>query len=409
MTTAPARRDPLGYIADEIADLKAKQLYRPLRVMSAAQGPVTVMDGREVISLSSNDYLGLTHHPRLREAALAAVREFGVGSGAVRTIAGTMTLHEALESDLAEFKHTEAVLTFQSGFTANSGVIPTITGEGDLIVSDALNHASIIDGMRLSKAPRKVFPHKDVAALETILADAEAKGRDDGKGPWRSILVVTDGVFSMDGDIAPLPGIVEAAERHGAAVFVDDAHASGVLGKAGRGTVSHFGLEGRVAIQVGTLSKAVGVLGGYVAGSEALRELLIQRARPFLFSTSHPPAVAAACREAIKVFQDEPWLIERLWASTARFKAELTRLGFDTGRSETPITPIIVGDPGLANRFSSRMFDEGVFATSVVYPTVAMDQSRLRTIVTAALTDEHLDRALAAFDRVGHELGIITG
>jgi glycine C-acetyltransferase len=407
MAATPARRDPLAFIADEIADLKAKHLYRPLRVMSAAQGPVTTVDGREVISLSSNDYLGLTHHPRLRDAALAAVRDFGVGSGAVRTIAGTMTLHEAMESDLAEFKHTEAVLTFQSGFTANSGVIPTITGEADLIVSDALNHASIIDGMRLSKAPRKVFPHKDVAALDTILADAVARGRDDGAGPYRSILVVTDGVFSMDGDIAPLPGIVEAAERHGAAVFVDDAHASGVLGKAGRGSVSHFGLEGRVEIQVGTLSKAVGVVGGYVAGSQALRDLLTQRARPFLFSTSQPPAVAAACREAIKVMQDEPWLIERLWASTARFKAELARLGFDTGRSETPITPIIVGDPDLAIRFSNRLFDEGLFATSVVYPTVAIDQSRLRTIVTAALTDEHLDRALETFARVGKELGII--
>jgi glycine C-acetyltransferase len=409
MTTTPTHGDPLAYIADEIADLKARHLYRPLRVMSAAQGPVTTVDGREVISLSSNDYLGLTHHPRLREAALAAVRDFGVGSGAVRTIAGTMTVHEALESDLAEFKHTEAVLTFQSGFTANSGVIPTLTGEADLIVSDALNHASIIDGMRLSKAPRKVFPHKDVAALGEILRAASERGRDDGAGPYRSILVVTDGVFSMDGDIAPLPGIVEAAERYGAAVFVDDAHASGVLGTAGRGSVSHFGLEGRVQVQVGTLSKAVGVLGGYVAGSQALRDLLIQRARPFLFSTSHPPAVAAACREAIKVMQDEPWLIERLWASTKRFKAELAGLGFDTGRSETPITPIIVGEPDLAIRFSNRLFDEGVFATSVVYPTVAMDQSRLRTIVTAALTDDHLDRALEAFARVGRELGIVGG
>jgi glycine C-acetyltransferase len=408
MTTTPARRDPLAYMAEEIAELKAKHLYRPLRVMSASQGPVTTVDGREVISLSSNDYLGLTHHPRLREAALAAVREFGVGSGAVRTIAGTMTLHEALESDLAEFKHTEAVLTFQSGFTANTGVIPTITGEADLIVSDALNHASIIDGMRLSKAPRKVYPHKDVEALGEILRAAREHGREDSGLAYRSILVVTDGVFSMDGDIAPLPGIVEAAEAYDAAVFVDDAHASGVLGKAGRGSVSHFGLEGRVAVQVGTLSKAVGVLGGYVAGSEALRDLLIQRARPFLFSTSHPPAVAAACREAIKVMQDEPWLIERLWASTKRFKAELSRLGFDTGRSETPITPIIVGEPDLAIRFSNRLFDEGVFATSVVFPTVALDQSRLRTIVTAALTDDHLDRALETFARVGRELGIIS-
>jgi glycine C-acetyltransferase len=402
-----ARHDPLAFIAAEIDDLKAKHLYRPLRVMSAAQGPVTVVDGREVISLSSNDYLGLTHHPRLREAALAAVAEYGVGSGAVRTIAGTMTEHEALEAELAAFKGVEAVLTFQSGFTANTGVIPTVTGEQDLIVSDALNHASIIDGMRLSKAPRKVFPHTDVAALREILSEAAEKGRPDGSGPYRLVLVVTDGVFSMDGDIAPLPGIVAAAEEVGAAVYVDDAHASGVLGRNGRGSVDHFGLHGRVAIQVGTLSKAVGVLGGYVAGSQALRELLIQRARPFLFSTSHPPADAAACREAIRVMEEEPWRIERLWASTKRFKAELTRLGFDTGRSETPITPVIVGESEAAIRFSDRLFEEGVFATSVVFPTVALDQARLRTIVTAALTDEHLDRALETFATVGQELGII--
>jgi len=406
-TTRPP--DPLAFLADDLEDLRAKHLYRPLRVMSAAQGPITTVDGREVISLSSNDYLGLTHHPRLRNAALKAVEEFGVGSGAVRTIAGDMTLHEALESELAEFKGTEAVLTFQSGFTANTGVIPTITGEQDLIVSDALNHASIIDGMRLSKAPRKVFAHKDVAALREVLREAREQGRADGSGPYRLILVVTDGVFSMDGDIAPLPGIVEAAEEFGAAVFVDDAHASGVLGRNGRGTVDHFGLHGRVAIQVGTLSKAVGVLGGYVAGSRNLREILVQRARPFLFSTSHPPAVAAACREAIRVMEEEPWLMERLWASTKRFKAELTRLGFDTGRSETPITPVIVGESEAAIRFSGRLFEEGVFATSVVFPTVALDQARLRTIVTAALTDEHLDRALAAFAKVGRELGLIAG
>jgi glycine C-acetyltransferase len=407
MTTLADRKNPLDFIADEIDDLKAKHLYRPLRVMSAAQGPVTVVDGREVISLSSNDYLGLTHHPRLREAALKAVGEYGVGSGAVRTIAGTMTEHEQLEAELAEFKGVEAVLTFQSGFTANTGVIPTVTGEADLIVSDALNHASIIDGMRLSKAPRKVFPHKDVAALREILREAAEQGRPDGAGPYRLILVVTDGVFSMDGDIAPLPDIVEAAEAYGAAVFVDDAHASGVLGRNGRGSVDHFDLHGRVDIQVGTMSKAMGVLGGYVASTQALRELLIQRARPFLFSTSHPPADAAACREAIRVMLDEPWRMERLWASTKRFKAELMRLGFDTGRSETPITPVIVGESDAAIRFSNRLFEEGVFATSVGYPTVALDQARLRTIVTAALTGEHLDRALEAFASVGRELGII--
>ena len=406
MTTR--RADPLAFLDDEVAALRERHLYRPLRVMSSAQGPIVSIDERRLISLSSNDYLGLTHHPRLRAAAEAAVRDFGVGSGAVRTIAGTMTMHEALEAELAEFKGTPAVLTFQSGFTANTGVIPTITGETDLIVSDALNHASIIDGMRLSKAPRQVYPHADVDALREVLRNARENGREGG-GEYRLILVVTDGVFSMDGDIAPLPGIVEAAEAYGAAVMIDDAHASGVLGRNGRGTVDHFGLHGRVAIQVGTLSKAVGALGGYVAGSTALREILTQRARPFLFSTSHPPAVVAACREAIRVMCDEPELQDRLWANTRRFKAELTRLGFDTGHSETPITPVMMGDPDTAGRFGDRLIEEGVFAQPVVYPTVAIDKSRLRTIVTAAHADEQLDIALGAFDRVGRELGLIAG
>ncbi len=401
--------NPLGFLDDLVADLRATNLYRPLRVMSSSQGPVAVMDGREVISLSSNDYLGLTHHPRMRAAAIRGVEQLGAGSGAVRTIAGTMTVHEALEAELAEFKHTEAVLTFQSGFTANTGVIPVVTGEDDLIVSDALNHASIIDGMRLSKSPRVVYRHGDVEDLRHVIGDAVFSGRDGDGAPYRLILIVTDGVFSMDGDIAPLPGIVEVAEEFGAAVMVDDAHASGVLGRDGRGSVSHFGLEGRVAIQVGTLSKAVGVLGGYVAGSQTLRDILTQRARPFLFSTSHPPAVAEACREAIRIMVDEPELIERLWSNTRRFKAELTRLGFDTGASETPITPVMLGDSATAIRFSNRLFEEGVFGTSVVFPTVALDKARIRTIVTAAHTDEHLDRALAAFDRVGRELGVIRG
>jgi glycine C-acetyltransferase len=404
----PPRTDPLAFLAEELEELRRGHRYRPLRVMSSAQGPVVTVDGRRCISFSSNDYLGLTHHPRLREAALAAVRDFGAGSGAVRTIAGTMTIHEDLEAALAAFKGTEAALTFQSGFTANTGVIPAITDERDLIVSDALNHASIIDGMRLSKAPRKIYPHKDVAALRAILAEAREIGRPDGL-PYRLVLVVTDGVFSMDGDIAPLPDIVAAAERFDAAVFVDDAHASGVLGRNGRGTVDHFGLHGRVAIQVGTLSKAIGVLGGYVAGSQTLREALIQRARPFLFSTSHPPAVAAACLAAVRVLEDEPELIERLWTNTRRFKAELTRLGFDTGASETPITPIMTGDSETAGRFSDRLLEAGVFAQPVVYPTVAIDKARLRTIVTAAHTDEMLDQALAAFARVGRDIGLIAG
>ena len=395
--------NPLGFLDEEVEALERQHLYRRLRVMTSAQGPVVEVDGRRVVSLSSNDYLGLTHHPRLRAAAEAAVAEFGVGSGAVRTIAGTMAMHEALEAELAEFKQVPAVLTFQSGFTANTGTIPTITGEGDLIVSDSLNHASIIDGIRLSKAARRIYPHADVAALREVLEEAV---RHDP--PYRLILVVTDGVFSMDGDIAPLPAVVEAAEAAGAAVLVDDAHGSGVLGRQGRGTVDHFGLHGRVHIQVGTLSKAVGSLGGYVAGPTSLREILTQRARPFLFSTSHPPAVVAACREAVRVMQEEPGLQDRLWTSTGRFKAELGRLGFDTGRSGTPITPVMMGDPETAMRFSDRLMELGIFAQPVVFPTVALDKARIRTIVTAAHTDDHLDRSLEAFAGVGRELGLIA-
>ena len=402
--------NPLAFLDDEIDELKRANLFRPMRVLSSAQSSSVTVDGHELINLSSNNYLGLTTHPRLVEAAIAATRDFGAGSGAVRTIAGNMTIHERLETELAEFKHVEAVLTLQSGFAANTGVIPVVAGEKDLIVSDALNHASIIDGMRLSKAPRVVFPHKDVAALRELLREARDKGRPDAGGaPYRMILVVTDGVFSMDGDIAPLPGIVAAAEEFGAAVMVDDAHASGVLGRHGRGTVDHFDLHGRVAIQVGTLSKAVGVLGGYVAGSQALRDILIQRARPFLFSTSHPPGVAAACLAAIQVLRDEPELIELLWANTRYFKGELHGLGFDTGVSETPITPVMMGESAAAVEFSRRLFEAGVFAQPVVYPTVALDKARIRTIVTAEHSTEQLDRCLDAFSKVGRELGMIAG
>jgi glycine C-acetyltransferase len=408
MTTeprAPARLDPLAYLADELEELRRESLYRPLRVMSGAQEPRTTVDGRPVISLSSNNYLGLATHPRLIEAALQAVRELGAGSGAVRTIAGTMELHEELERRLAAFKQVDAVLTFQSGFTANSGVIPTITSDQDLIVSDELNHASIIDGVRLSKASRAVFPHKQVEGLESVLREA----RDGGgpKGPYRHILVITDGVFSMDGDIAPLPDICAVAERYGAAVMVDDAHASGVLGRNGRGTIDHFGLHGRVDIQVGTLSKAVGVLGGYVAGPGHLRDYLIQRSRPFLFSTSHPPAVVAACLAAIDVLEQEPERIDRLWDSTRFFKAGLEGLGFDTGISETPITPVIVGSSEAAGRMSQRLFEQGVFAQAVVYPTVPLDKARIRTIVTSEHSRDELQACLDAFDSVGRELRLI--
>jgi glycine C-acetyltransferase len=405
MTDAVAarRRNPLAFLDAEIEELKAKGLYRRLRVVESEQKSRCVIDGREVITLSSNNYLGLNTHPRLREAAEAAVREFGAGSGAVRTIAGTMSLHEELERRLADFKRVEAVLTFQSGFTCNTGVIPILAPDGAIIVSDALNHASIIDGIRLTKAERKIFPHGDMDALGSALREI----RSAPGGAQRTVLVITDGVFSMDGDIARLPEIVEAAEEAEAIVLVDDAHASGVLGRNGRGSIDHFGLHGRVQVQVGTLSKAIGVLGGYVAGPAALRTVLEHRARPFLFSTSHPPAVAAACIAAIDVLESEPQLIERLWENTRFFKAGLGKLGFEIGHSETPITPVIVGAGALAMRLSDRLFEEGVFAMGIGFPTVPEDRSRVRTIVTAEHSRQELETCLAAFEKVGRELAII--
>ena len=400
---AARSRNPLAFLDAEIEELKAKGLYRRLRVVQSEQRSRCVIDGREVITLSSNNYLGLTTHPKLREAAIEAVRRFGAGSGAVRTIAGTMSLHEELERRLADFKNVEAVLTFQSGFTANTGVIPILAGEGAVIVSDALNHASIIDGTRLTKAERRVFPHADIDGLRSVLAEVRAAPG----GAERTVLVITDGVFSMDGDIARLPEIVDAAEAAEAIVYVDDAHAPGVLGRNGRGTVDHFGLHGRVHVQVGTLSKAIGVLGGYVAGSESLREVLIHRARPFLFSTSAPPAVAAACLAAIDVLESEPELIERLWQNTRFFKAGLGHLGFDIGASETPITPVIAGSGAMAMKLSDRLFEEGVFAQGIGFPTVPDDRSRVRTIVTAEHTQEELEICLAVFEKVGRELALI--
>lgn len=401
--TTARSRDPLAFLDAEIEDLRAKGLFRRLRVVESEQRSRCVIDGHEVITLSSNNYLGLATHPRLREAALDAVRRFGAGSGAVRTIAGTMSLHEELEARLAGFKQVEAVLTFQSGFTANTGVIPVLASEGAIIVSDALNHASIIDGIRLTKAERRIFPHADMDGLRKALREV----RDAPGGADRTVLVISDGVFSMDGDIANLPEIVAAAEESEAIVYVDDAHASGVLGRKGRGTVDHFGLHGRVHAQVGTLSKAIGVLGGYVAGPATLRTVLEHRARPFLFSTSHPPAVAAACIAAIDVLETEPELIERLWENTRFFKAGLERLGFDTGHSETPITPVIVGSGALAMKLSDRLFEEGVFAQGIGFPTVPEDRSRVRTIVTAEHSTDELVTCLAAFETVGRELALI--
>ncbi len=388
----------LDFVDATLDSLKEKGLYRRLRVLDGEQLPVSRFDGREVINLSSNNYLGLTTHPRLKQAAIRAIEELGVGTASVRTIAGTMSIHETLEQKLAEFKKTETSLVLQSGFVANLAVLGSILEEGDLAISDELNHASIIDGLRLTKATRKVFPHRDTDALRAILSES---------GEYRKKLIVTDGVFSMDGDIAPLPALADLADEFGAILMVDDAHASGVLGQNGRGTVDHFGLHGRVDIQVGTLSKAIGAMGGYVACGERVRELMIHRARPLLFSTSHPPSVIATCIAAIDVLLSEPQRIARLWENTRYFKSELATLGFNTGSSETPITPIIVGRGELVMRLSDRLFEQGVFAQGIGYPTVPEEKSRVRTIVTSEHTREHLDRALDALGRVGKELGIV--
>jgi glycine C-acetyltransferase len=390
---------PLAYLDDQLEQWKSEGTYQRLRVLESASAAESRFDGKEVINLASNNYLGLTTHPKLLEAAIAAVKRYGAGSGAVRTISGTMSLHLELEERIAAFKNVEACVVFQSGFAANAGTVSAILGPDDHIVSDELNHASIIDGCRLSRAKIHVFPHKDVAAAESVLASlAGAGGRK---------LLISDGVFSMDGDIGPLPGLVAAAEKHGAIMMVDDAHASGVLGRNGRGTIDHFGLHGRVDIQVGTLSKAIGVLGGYVCGSRDLIEFLYHRARPFLFSTSHPPAVAAACLAAFDVLEQEPERIEALWANARYFKQGLASAGFNTGISETPITPVIVGEAALAHRLSRELFEEGVLATGIGFPTVAKGKARVRTIVASTHTRADLDRALEVFEKVGKRLEIL--
>jgi len=392
-------RAQLTFLTDELNKLREQKLYQRLRILEGEQLPVSRFDGREVINLSSNNYLGLTTHPKLRRRAIEAIERYGVGSGAVRTIAGTMTVHMALEEKIAKFKNVEAAVVFQSGFTANAGTVQAILGKEDVIVSDELNHASIIDGCRLSRAEIKVFPHKDLDACEKVLQEIAAR-------PGRKLLV-TDGVFSMEGDIAPLPALVELAERYGAIMMIDDAHSSGVLGRNGRGTVDHFDLHGRVDIQVGTLSKAVGALGGYVSSTRDTIDFLYHRARPFLFSTSHPPSVAASCLAAFEVLEEEPQLIQRLWDNTNFFKEGLKRLGFDTGMSETPITPVIVGDVALAHQFSRDLFEAGVFAQSIGFPTVPKGKARIRTIVTATHTRDELSRALHILETGAKKLRII--
>ncbi len=389
-------------LESDLQQLRRDGLFRPLRVLESAQAAEVVIGGRRLVNLSSNNYLGLTTHPHLIEAAVQATREWGAGSGAVRTIAGTQTLHEELERRLAAFKKTPAALTFQSGYAVNLGVLSAMLEDGDVVISDKLNHASIIDGIRLTKADRILYEHVDLDDAERALKQARDKG-------YRRVLLVTDGVFSMDGDIAPLPGLVERAEHYGAAVMVDDAHASGVLGSNGRGTTDHFGLHGRVALNIGTLSKAVGVLGGYIASTQAVRDYLIHKGRPFLFSSSHPPAVVAACIAAVDVLETEPELIERLWENTRYFKEKLHELGFDTGRSETPITPVMCGEAPVAMQLSDMLMERGIFAQGIGFPTVPRGQARVRTIVTATHSREQLDRALDAFADAGRQLGLRRG
>jgi glycine C-acetyltransferase len=395
-----AATNPLSYLGEQLEAWRQGGTYQRLRVLESPCQPLSRVDGREVINLASNNYLGLADHPKLVEAAIAATKKYGAGSGAVRTISGTMSIHMELESKIAQFKHTEACVVFQSGFAANAGTVSAILTPDDHIISDALNHASIIDGCRLSRAKIHVFAHRDTAAAGKIL--------DDLTGTAGRKLLITDGVFSMDGDIGPLPALVEIAESHGAIMMIDDAHSSGVLGRNGRGTVDHFGLHGRVDIQVGTLSKAVGVLGGYVCGSRDLIEFLYHRARPFLFSTSHPPGVAAACLAAFEILESEPERIEKLWDNTRYFKTALKNAGFNTGESETPITPILVGDAKMAHAFSAALFENGLFATGIGFPTVPEGKARVRTIVTATHTREMLDRAAEILTRVAKKMGVLT-
>ncbi|MGA7245661.1 MAG: glycine C-acetyltransferase [Terracidiphilus sp.] len=402
--TETAARPQLAYLTAALDDLRAKGTHFKLRVLDDQQAPVCHYDGREVINLASNNYLGLANHPKLIEASLKATRELGVGSGAVRTIAGTMRIHMELEEKIARFKNVEACVVFQSGFAANAGTVSAILGKEDFILSDELNHASIIDGARLSRAKIKVFRHKDVAHCEELLKEiANEPGHR---------LVITDGVFSMDGDIGPVDELGALAEKYGAIMMVDDAHASGVLGRNGRGSIDHFGMHGRVDVQVGTLSKAIGALGGYVCGSKDLIDYLYHRARPFLFSTSHPPAVAASCIAAFDILEAEPERIDRLWKNTRYFQGELKRAGFNIGgvstpATETPITPVIVGEGRAAMDFSRALFDEGVMGTGIAFPTVPEGKARIRLILTSEHTREQLDRALETLERVAKRMELL--
>ncbi|HTT35982.1 MAG TPA: aminotransferase class I/II-fold pyridoxal phosphate-dependent enzyme [Thermoplasmata archaeon] len=396
-------RDPTGFLKSEYDDLVRAELDWKLRVLSGPSAPMCEVDGHRVLMFCSNNYLGLSTHPKLKEAAANAARTYGAGSGSVRPIAGTMDLHLELERRLAAFKRAEASLVYQTGFATNAGLIPQLAGDGDLIVSDELNHGSIIDGVRLSRAEKAVYRHADMESLASVLAEAERRA----PAP-RRILVITDGVFSMDGDIAPLGRIAKLAAEHGAMVYVDDAHGEGVLGEGGRGIVSHFGLSrDQVHVEMGTFSKAFGVVGGHISGSASLVQFALNKSRTWLLSGSHPPAVVAACTAAIDVLEQEPETVERLWRHTRRFKRAMGDLGFDIGRSETPITPVIVGESALAKRLSARLFELGIFALPIVFPMVAKDKARIRTIMNAAFSEEDVDRAIGAFETAGRELKIL--
>lgn len=389
----------LNWITQELDALKRQNLYNTIRTIDSPQGAWLVVDGKRVLNFCSNNYLGLANDARLKTAAQAAIEKFGVGPAAVRTIAGTLSLHNELEKRLAEFKGVEATISFQSGFNSNGAVLPALVGKEDVIFSDELNHASIIDGSRLSGAKISRYAHNDAEALE----DAITKSA----GTYRRALIVTDGVFSMDGDIAPLPQIVEVAERHDLMLMVDDAHGEGVLGRGGRGIVDHFGMHGRVDVEVGTMSKAFGVVGGYVAGKREIVEWLRQRGRPFLFSSAVTAADAAACLRAVDILEESTELVEKLWDNARYFKKEMQHLGFDTGASETPITPVMLGDAELAQNFSRALFDNDVFAMAIKYPTVPQGKARLRVMISAAHSQEDLDKGLEMFGKVGKALGVI--
>jgi len=401
MSQSPSvNRDPRSFLRQEYDRLVSEDLDWRIRILASTNGPWTVVSEKKVLMLCSNNYLNLTNHPKVKKAALEAIEKYGAGSGSVRPIAGTMQAHVELEEALARYKRTESSLAYSTGFAANAGLIPQLAGEGDLIISDELNHGSIIDGVRLSRAERTVFKHRDAEDLRRVLDEAEKKN-------YKHILIVTDGVFSMDGDIAPADEIAKLAAEHGAMTYIDDAHGDGVLGEAGRGITSHFNIEGKIDVEMGTFSKAFGVVGGYIAGSHDLVNYALNKSRTWLLSASHPASVVASCKASIEVVEHEPEHLRRLWDNTRYFKAGLRKLGFDTGASETPITPVIVGQSSTARKMSDMLFKENVFALPIVFPMVARDKARIRTIMNAGHSKADLDFALQAFEKTGKTLGVI--